>query len=47
LVEPLRALDKACYTDCAWQGEALGRLLIAPPDRAKVENKFVLPELYD
>ena len=47
LAEPLRQLDRACYTDCAWQGEALAQAMSKPPAPAAVaERQQALPELY-
>lgn len=43
----LRQLDRACYTDRAWDGAALARLLPAPPTRAsRASAQAGLPELY-
>lgn len=45
--QPLRELDRACYTGTDWNGEALAKVLSSPPAQAAAaENKQVLPELY-
>jgi hypothetical protein len=47
LIEELRQLDRACYTDDTWHGSFLAKLLPAPPKPASsVENRHDLPALY-
>ena len=47
LTEMLRQLDKCCYTDSAWQGEALARTFTQPTDTAPtLTHKNTLMELY-
>ena len=47
LVQPLRQLDRACYTGSAWHGESLAQSLPTPPSQAtSTDNKHALPELY-
>lgn len=45
--KPLRDMDRACYTDSAWQGESLVRILATPPVRsAPAKREQALPDLY-
>jgi hypothetical protein len=47
LLEELRQLDRACYTDDAWHGSFLAKLLPAPPKPASsARNRNDLPALY-
>lgn len=47
LIEALRQLDRACYTDDNWHGSFLAKLLPAPPKPASpVESRQGLPALY-
>lgn len=47
LAEPLRHLERACYTDGTWRGESLAHALAVPPSiTVSTEHKQGLPELY-
>jgi hypothetical protein len=46
-IEPLRELDRACYTGSAWQGDALAQAFAAVPRPAPSGKAgSVLPDLY-
>jgi hypothetical protein len=43
----IRELDRACYTDSAWNGEALGRSFAMPQSGLPpTVDKHSIPELY-
>ncbi len=45
--EPIRQLDRACYTDGIWQGDSFARAFATLPRRApSAKAKPALPELY-
>lgn len=45
--EPLRQLDRACYTGAVWQGDALAQAFAAPPRQVSSEKvKPAIPDLY-
>ena len=47
LIDALRQLDRACYSDDIWHGSFLAKLLSAPPKPASpVESRQGLPALY-
>ncbi len=47
LAEALRQLDRACYTNGAWQGESLAQALAEPRSPAiAAKSRQVLPDLY-
>ncbi|MFY9328529.1 MAG: BatD family protein [Georgfuchsia sp.] len=47
LAEPLRELERACYTNGTWRGEPLAHALAVPPSMTTLaEHKQGLPELY-
>jgi hypothetical protein len=46
-IEPLRALDRACYMGSAWQGDALAQAFaVAPKAAPSAKAGKVLPDLY-
>jgi len=45
--EPLQQLDRACYTEAAWQGQSLMRAFATPPRQMhSKKTKPVIPDLY-
>ncbi len=45
--EPLRQLDRACYTDAPWSGQALAQAFVRPPKAATAPiTKPLIPDLY-
>jgi hypothetical protein len=46
-VEPLRELDRACYTGSMWKGDALAHAFAAAPKQASMEKtRTEIPDLY-
>jgi hypothetical protein len=46
-VEPLKELDRACYTGSAWKGDALAHAFAAAPKQASMEKtRTEIPDLY-